>query len=349
MSIFEVPSFISMPAVGIDISTDSLRFIEFKKRGAEYVVGRYDSVLIPAGIVQAGNVEDPIGLAGLIKDLAKKYDLSLANVALPEEKSFLVQMDFQNISKQEIRNAIELHLEEYVPIPTSECVFDYTIIPSSIKNVTSVIVCAFPEKIINQYIQAFSGTGILPKTFELQSNAMARAIVPKNDLEPMSCMGIDIGKDITNIFIIKDGVVNFSAILDLGGDSITSQISKDLQITFAESEKIKIDNGLFCDEERVKVAISKILDELSGHILKYFNYWDTKTSQVSSIKKIYLTGGGSNLKGIVEYLEQELRVDIKVSNPWFNIIEFDSYIPPISANISQGFAAAIGLAIKDLD
>lgn len=348
MSIFEVPNFIAMPAVGIDISTDTVRFIEFKKKGDRYIVGRFDSIKLPSGIVQAGNVEDAIGLSVIIKDLAKKHKLTFANIALPEEQSFLVQMDFPNIKKEDLRTAIEIHLEEYVPISPTECIFDYVIIPSKEENVTSVIVCAFPEKIINQYIQVFADTGITPKTFELQSYSMARAIFPNNLVGDNACMGIDIGKDITNVFIVKNNVVHFSAILDIGGDNISHEIARRLQVSFDEAEELKIKEGLLGTNAEVKIAIQTVLDDMRNQILKYFSYWVSKNETEHAIDDVYLTGGGSNLNGISDYFGQGLRANVLIANPWVNVFDFNEYIPPIDAAMSQRFTAAIGLALKDI-
>lgn len=348
MSIFEVPNFVAMPAVGIDISTDTVRFIEFKKKGEKYVVGRFDSIQLPAGIVQAGNVEDAIGLSVIIKDMAKKHKLTFANVALPEEQSFLVQMDFPNIKREDLRTAIEIHLEEYVPISPNECVFDYVIIPSKEDNITSVVVCAFPEKIINQYIQVFKDTGVTPKTFELQSYAMARAIFPDNAMNDTAYMGIDIGKDITNVFIVKNNVVHFSAILDMGGDNISHEIAKKLQTSFEDAESFKIKEGLLGANKEVKAAIQIVLDDMRNQILKYFSYWTSKNGTEHAINDVYLTGGGSNLNGISDYFGQGLRANVYIANPWANIFNFDEYIPPIDIGTSQRFTAAIGLALKDL-
>lgn len=348
MSIFEVPEFVTMPAVGIDISTDSVRFIEFKKNGGVTHVGRHGSTSIPPGIVQSGSVQDPVAMSKIISEIAKKNKLSLANIALPEEQSFLVQMDMPKGESQDIRTFVELHIEDYVPISASECVFDYTLIPSTSSDTTSVIACVFPSKIIEQYLEVFNGTGITPKTFELQSQAMARAIFPKND--KATFMGVDIGKDITNIFIVKNNVVQFSAILDIGGDNITSEISKSLNITFEEAEDLKIKSGLISslDHSDIRTAMLPILDRMRGEIIKYFTYWETKNSNSTNIDYIYLTGGGANLIGIPEYLEQGIAASVLVANPWINALDFDKYTPPIQMHSSRRYAAAIGLALKDI-
>lgn len=348
MSIFDVPEFITMPAVGIDISTDMVRFVELKKKDGINVVSKYSTVSIPPNIVQSGSVQDPVSMSKIIDEIAKKHNFTFANVALPEEQSFIVQMDVPRIESEDIRTFIELHLEDYVPITAMESIFDFIEIPSSSENTISVIVCVFPRKIVDQYLEIFSGTSVTPKMFELQSQAISRAIFPANHVS--TYMGIDIGKDITNIFITKNNVVHFSAIIDMGGDDITNEISKSLNISFDEADDLKIQNGLIDNQDKsdVRTIILPILEKMRAEIIKYYTYWTSKNGESSQIDRIYLAGGGANLVGITEYFEQGIDTHVIVSNPWINVVDFDKYTPPIAMSDSRGYTAAIGLALKDL-
>lgn len=348
MSVFEAPEFLRMPAVGIDISTDAVRFIELKKHGGQRVVGRYDTIPVTAGIVQAGNVQDAVALSGIIATMARKYHLSMANIALPEEQAFLVQMEFPRVPMRDVRTAVELHLEEYVPIPPIEAVFDYTVVPSLNDETTAVAACVFPGKIVEQYLEVFRGTGITPKSFELQSHAMARAIFPNTNKG--TYMGIDIGKDITNIFIMSDGVVEFSAILDMGGDHLSHEISRRMSISFEEADSLKTQFGLIGSSEHgnIRDAMLPVLNDLRERILRYFAFWQTKHSGLAAIERVYITGGGANLRGIAEYLGQGIRATMQVANPWANTLSFDQYTPPIPMHLAHGFTAAIGLALRDV-
>lgn len=348
MSIFDVPEFITMPAVGIDISTNMVRFVELKKKCGINVVSKFSAVHIPLDIVQSGSVQDPIAMSKIIDEIAKKHNFTFANVALPEEQSFIVQIDIPSAESEDLRTFIELHLEDYVPITALESIFDYIIIPSSSEDIISVIVCVFPRKIVDQYLEIFNGTSVIPKKFELQSQAISRAIFPNDDAS--TYMGVDIGKDITNIFISKNNVVQFSAIVDMGGDNITNEISKKLNISFDEADSLKIKYGLINNQEKVDIRtiILPILEKMRTEIIKYYTYWISKNGESSKIESIYLAGGGANLIGVPEYFEQGIDCHVLVSNPWTNVVDFDKYTPPISMSDSRGYTAAIGLAIKDL-
>jgi type IV pilus assembly protein PilM len=347
MSLFQIPRYLRMPACGIDISTDVIRIIDLVPHKDFFEVGIHGEEPIPSGIVHKGSVQDPIALASLLRDIAQKYSLSRAHVSLPEEQSFLVEMELPRVVGMDIKTTIELHLEEYIPISPSESIFDYVVVPSEKAGMITVIVSAFPETIIGQYLEAFRDTGIQVKSFEPQSQAIARAIFPQTTTH--AYMGVDIGKDVTNIFIAKSGTVYFSAMLDFGGDHISVSLAKHLNMSQEEAEQVKITQGLLggTDNDRVRSGMSPVLKDLSERITRYVTFWNSRHGGENVVKEIYLCGGGANLKGLSEYLGAEVGGEFFVANPWRNVAAFDVYTPPIVYEKSQGFAATIGLALRD--
>lgn len=342
---FSPPDFIRMPAFGIDISSDDIRYVELLPYGKEMRLGRYGSVPLADGIVVKGKVEDPGALARVLQELAKKVRIGYANISLPEEQSFLTQIDIPRASRKDLRSAVELRLEEYVPIPPQDASFDYVLIDSD-NEASHVIAGVLPGVVVEQYVDICKVAGIVPKVMEFQSHAMARAMFEKNARG--AYMGIDIGRDITHIFIVLDREVHFSALLDIGGHNITQALEEKLQISNDEANALKIKFGLVGNSEHpeVRETILPVLSQLRESIMRYFTYWQHRHDGAFAIEKVLLTGGGANLIGIVEYLGQGVNASFAVANPWVNVCDFESYIPPITHKESQGYAAAIGLALR---
>jgi type IV pilus assembly protein PilM len=347
MSILSAPQFLTMPAVGLDISSDSVRFIELEPYRGRFKVSRFGGTSLLSGVVKGGVILDSIALSKVIADLAEEHHLTMANIALPEEQAFLAHIEFPRVPLRDVSTAVAVHLEEYVPIPPGEAIYDYIMTESDSENTTSVIVSVLPQKIVDQYLEIFRGTGITPKSFEFQSHAMARAVFAKKDRG--TYMGIDIGKDITNVFIVRDNIVFFSAILDIGGDTLTQAIVRKLGIPFVEAEALKARHGLIGGAEggALRAAMLPALEDLRSRILQHFAFWQSRNAAIAAIEKVVLTGGGANLKGISEYLGQGVRAPLVVANPWVNVCDFSEYVPGISSHDSHGYTAAIGLALRN--
>lgn len=351
MSFFSAPKFLTMPAVGLDISADALRFMELEKKGGRLVVSRFASRNFPLGIISEGHVRDKKKLQEVIAELAREHKLSFANISLPEEQAYLANMRIPHVSPREVRGAIELHLEEHVPISAADAIFDYVIVGESAgqKDMMEVVVSVLPRTAVDEYLEIFHGTGITPTAFEFESQAMARAIIPRGDNGTF--LVVDIGKMVTDIFVAAHGVVQFSASLDIGGHYLTQAIEKALKLSYDEAEQLKMKYGLVggSKEEGLREAIMPVMNDLRTRLLRHYGYWQTHHGEKvgGNIESVYITGGGANLKGITEYLALGLDVQVKVANPWVNVTSFDDYIPPITLHQSHGFASAIGLALRN--
>lgn len=80
---------------------------------------------------------------------------------------------------------------------------------------------------------------------------------------------------------------------------------------------------------------------LTGEITRSFNYFSIKKRK-EDIDKIFITGGGSRLKGLKEFMEKELGRDI------YRIDTFKNIAYPIDDEIKDDFAVAIGLGISEV-
>lgn len=353
MSLFHAPKYLAMPAVGLDISADAVRFIELDTNSkGKLVVTRYATRNFPLGIIAEGHVRDHKKLQDVMATLAHEHKLSFANISLPEEQAYLANIRIPRVPAGEVRGTVELRLEEHVPISGAEAVFDHVVVGESAnkkKDTMDVVVSVLPRAVVEEYLDIFSGTGIIVKAFEFESQAMARAIIPRGDNGTF--LVIDIGKMVTDIFVSANGVVQFSASLDIGGHFITTAIEKGMKVTYEEAEALKVKHGLVGGEKVLDVhnAMLPVVSDLRMRLMRHYSYWQTHHGDKvgGNIECVYVTGGGANLKGITEYLATELDVKVVVANPWRNVCSFEDYIPPLLMRESHGYTAAIGLALRN--
>lgn len=213
-----------------------------------------------------------------------------------------------------------------------------------------VVVSVLPKSAVEEYLEIFRGTGITPKAFEFESQAMARAIIPKGDNGTF--LVVDIGKMITDIFVTANEVVQFSVSLDIGGHNLTQAVERALKIGTDEAESLKVKHGLVGGVKEVELynAMFPVVNDIRMRLLRHYSYWQTHHGEKigGNIECVYLTGGGANLKGMCEYLAMGLDVKVKVANPWVNVSSFEKYIPPLSMHESHGYTAAIGLALRNI-
>ncbi|MBI5401198.1 MAG: pilus assembly protein PilM [Candidatus Yonathbacteria bacterium] len=346
---FPPPQFLQMPAVGLDISDVSMRFVELVEKRKGFVIGRFGERAIPRGVIESGEVKKPAELRAIFSDIKKAYDLEFVSVSLPEEKAYLFDLRLPTMKYREIRGAIELSLEDHVPLRANETLFDYDIVKET-ETALHVSVSAVPRTFVLGYLEAFSGTGISPTAFEVEAQSVARSVVPEGDMQ--SFMLVDFGKTRTGIAIVSEGTVEFTSTVPIGGSSLTDAIAKNLKVTYDEAEKIKREKGILgsTTNENVSLSLMTIISILRDEITRHQSYWQTHNDEFgkkrADIQKIYLCGGDSNLAGFAEYLASGLYCPVELANTLVNVNTLDKYVPEISFNDSLRYATAIGLALR---
>ena len=348
--LFPPPKFLTMPSAGLDISDRRVRFLEFVKGKKGLEVKRFGEMEIPEGIIVSGSIKRPEELHSILSKFREKYNLEFVRVSLPEERAYLVKMEIPNVSMDELRDSIAFRLEDHVPIHANEAVFDYQVIQKSNKktNNIEVLVSVFAEKEVRGYVDMFDGTGMIPVSFEIEAQAITRAVVPFENKE--ACMIVDIGRTRTGVSILSDGVVRFTSTIDIGSETITNAVEKSFSVTHEKAEEIKNSKKISkstADKEFFLATIST-LSILQDEINKLYIYWHTYRQggeKEKKIKKLILCGGGANLKGLEDYLAANLRVKVEIANPWVNVNSFDNYVPDIHFSKALGYTAVIGLAL----
>lgn len=346
---FPPPQFLQMPAVGLDISDVSMRFVELVEKRKGFVIGRFGERPIPRGVIESGEVKKPAELRTIFSDIKKAYDLEFVSVCLPEEKAYLFELRLPIMKYNDVRGAVELVLEEHVPISTSEALFDYDIVKEDESAVT-VSVSAVPRALVDGYLEAFSGSGITPVGFEIEAHSIARAVVPEG--EKGTFMTVDFGRTRTGIAIVSDGTVQFTSTVPVGGGALTDAIAKNLKVSYEEAEKIKHEKGISGEStnEDLSLALMSTVSGLRDEIRKHQTYWqghvDDYGKKRPTIQKIYLCGGDSNLAGFASYLASGLPSPVELANAMANVNTLDKYIPEISFNDSLRYATALGLALR---
>lgn len=348
---FPTPKILKMPAVGLDISDQSIHYAELLQKEGGHVLGRYGEKKIHSGIMESGKIKDPDGLKKILSDLHTNTGLSFVNVSLPEEQAYLVRMTLPKVKRSELRDSVEVHLEEFIPLKAEEAVFDYEVIYEN-EHEYDLEVSAIPKLVAESYYHLFDGTGLIPLVFEIEAQAIARAVLPHKDKG--THMVIDFGETRTGLSVVSDGAVMFTSTLDVGGRTLDEAIIKNFKVSPEEAEKMKKEYGLSKDsgDKEFFFTIMHTISILKDEINKHFIYWHTHTEigekPRKKIENIILCGGDSNLLGFSDYLSSNLKVPVSVANVWSNVNHLENYVPEISLKNSLRYATAIGLSLGSI-
>ena len=346
-----VPSYVTLPSIGLDISDTSLKYISLAKRNQTYDLKDWGDITIPNGVLKRGEVADPQQLTAVLKECKKKTGADFVRVSLPEERAYLFETELKrNTPFKEMRSLLEFRLAENVPIPARDVFFDYSVLPFDSENSQSIkiAVTAYGKDTIQTYYEACVAAGLQPLAFEVEAQAMARAAVPQ-DLQG-AAMLVDFGKTRTGIGIVYKNVLLYTSTIDIGGDQLSAALRKQLGETpEAELTRLKNTEGLVhgTESSAVSDALMTTMSVIKDELATRMQYWHLRTGADADrrLKSVILCGGSANLKGLPAYLTESLGVSSKRANVWGNTFSLDEFIPEIDQRHSYGYATAVGLAL----
>ena len=272
--LFPVPKFLKVPSFGLDVSDESIKFVELVYKNGSLKVGKYGERKIPTGVIESGKIKNLKKMEEILVLLKKEQKMKSARVSLPEEQVYLFEFKLSKSGLEDIRESIELSLEEHIPLSAQDAIFDFEILEEDEKFFT-VQVSAISRNVIDDYLAVFRNSNMKVQSFELEAQAISRAIIKKGDTD--AYMIVDFGEKRTGIFIVSNGTVVFTSTLDIGGSLLTNMIQKSFQISFEEAERMKKEHGLernTTSKELFSVLLNSI-SILRDEIMKHSVYWHT--------------------------------------------------------------------------
>jgi type IV pilus assembly protein PilM len=346
------PQFLLMPSLGVDISDNSLKYVQFGlQKGTSRPLTTWGEIDIPSGVLDRGLVHDQKQLAAVLKECRAKTGATFVRVSLPEERAYLFETEIKRSTPaKEIRSLLEFRLEENVPIPAREAFFDYDILQAETTDRTlRVVVAAYARDTILNYYDACVEAGFVPLSFEVEAQAMARAVLPVGARG--AHLLVDFGKTRTGVGIVMNDALMYTSTIDFGGIQLSEVLRKVLgEVGEAELTTIKNTQGLIKGVHDTRSydalisTVSVIKDELASRI-SYWHAGEYKPEE-RRIQSITLCGGSANLKGLPEYFTETLGIKTVRANIWRNAFSVDAHVPPIDLRHSYGYATAVGLALE---
>lgn len=356
--------------IGIDIGSSAIKIVQIKKKRGKAVLETYGELALgPYADIEAGRStslpkEKTIEALRDILREAKTTTVS-CGIALPLSSSLITFINVPFVPDKQLSDVISIEARKYIPVPMSEVMFDYSIIPNedsfstddqdvegkkkdeikpTDKKPLDVLVVAIHNEYVNNYQAISLSLGLQTAFYEIEIFSSIRAVVEQG-IQAM--MIIDMGAQSTKLYILERGILRASHIINRGSQDITLAISKSLSLSVNEAENLKRSFGLKGGPEYkelteiITVNLDYIFYESNAALLNYQKKYS------KNISKVILTGGGALLKGFTELAKVSFQTEIVYANP-FSKLETPAFLNEQFSQAGPEFAVAIGCALRRL-
>lgn len=307
------------PIIGLDISNTGIKVMAIDAK--RWLVLGYGSIDLEPNKVKESLEGNSSYLADNIQLLIKEKLVGTlpsdhVAVSVPTDRSYSRTFNLPIGLSKKLKDAVELEVDQYIPVPASMLYIDYQVIERN-KNDMTVFMSAVPRIIVDKCISAAESAGLTVGLVEPGMNAVARLLNYTEDGQFPSVI-VDIGPASTDIAILDSGTIRITGGVTIGGNTLTINIAKKLSITLENAHQLKVLNGLSAGprQEKIKKAIEPSLEQIASEIRKVMRYYNERISDKRKLEQLLVVGSGSNMPGIGEYFTNELIMPSRVASPW---------------------------------
>jgi type IV pilus assembly protein PilM len=325
--------------VGVDLGTSYIKVAQISHTKPQ--------TLNTYGIVE---LDEPIGLQsgdGAIAQAAKRLRdlLDQAQVttkhavaSLPNNAVFTSVIDMPAMPERELAQAIPFEAKKYVPLPFDEVLLSWSVLGQNDGGTSQkVLLIAVPKVIRETYVRIFELAKLDLEIIEIEALSLIRSLITN---PAKNSVIIDIGGKSTGINFVKQGQLQLTRNINVGGDTVTNRIAETLNVTPQRAAQFKHDFGMTGNDflpEAIKPVLSVIKNEAAQLLSIY------KARNVAA-DEIILVGGGALVPGLIGYFG-ELGLPVVMGAPASSLSVPAKAVPLVEQFKSQ-LAVAIGLAMR---
>ncbi|MES2994468.1 MAG: pilus assembly protein PilM [Patescibacteria group bacterium] len=345
---FAAPRYLAPLSAGIDISASGIKLAVISEKLDGLELTDFGDGRLELGAMNGGEIADRAAVVNAIRTLAKEHNIRYAHIALSESRSYLFEADVPGTKKSEWRAAVEAHIDEYVPLPPAETLFD--IAPTDTKgDLTHVVGIAYANRLIDESLSVLDEAKVGVSAVESETFSLPRALLPVGDTDTV--LIIDLGRTTTKLVIVEKRIPRFATTLDIGGHALTLAVQKYFNVTEEEAKRVKAERGLMGGEgnEEYLAAMLTTVSVIRDEIARRLQYWQARAGGEGGhtpVTRAILVGGNATVRGLAEYLETNLGLPVELGDVFTNLASRDEWLPPIDYMESLAYATAIGLALR---
>lgn len=334
--------------LGVDIGDSSLKLVELKKKGKKIYLSNY-AFSENVSDIKFTKIDDTVYLARAINKVCKESNIKAkrATASLPTFAVFSSIINLNNVEKKNMAEAVADEARKVIPLPLEEMKIDFKIMPAiagADRANSRVFLTGSPKKLVRKYIDIFKAADLELLNLETETFSLVRSLLGS---DKSTVMIVEIGANSTDISIIKESIPVLNRSLEICGNTITKDLATAMGLDVVQAEQFKIDLSISekGNGELLPIIVKTIAPIVSEieYMLDFFNM-----SNQGKVEKIILSGGGSMLTGLPEYLSEKLNLQVIVGDPFSRVV-YAEELRPVINEVGPKLAVAVGLALRDIE
>ncbi|MEM6911499.1 MAG: pilus assembly protein PilM [Verrucomicrobiota bacterium] len=227
------------------------------------------------------------------------------------------------IGDDQAEEIVEFEAQQNIPFPLEEVAWGYHILERSAGGQQEAMLVAIKHDQLSELNEAVEDAGLVTEMAQSSAQALYNAYRFSHPAEQEPVLLVEIGARATNL-IYAQGDSVFARTTTFSGGSVTAAIAKELDLSVAEAEALKVSQGMVSlggayeePNDPQVAAMAKIIrnamGRLQAEITRTNNHY--RGQQGGALPaKIILCGGGVALPYTAEFLQEKSGLPVEFSN-----------------------------------
>lgn len=300
-------------AISIEIGYSLTRVCEVDYKAKTHKVYRRFTVPTPAGVINDGVVHaSPEYIEELSKALADgKMKAKQVVFTITSGKIASREVLIPFVKENRIADVVAANASEYFPVDLSQYELAYNILgkvgaekgPQQYK----LLVMAAPQALLSGYYDLAKGLKLELAAIDYAGNSVFQ--VAKDKASQGTSLVVKIDERSTLVMAIQNSVLTFTRSVPYGVDEAIQTIMESSRWGNTDTVLDAMD-AMALNDCTAFPEIVEALEPVVGGISRVIDYYASHNSD-APIEKIYITGIGADIKGMVEFLNGEISFPIE--------------------------------------
>jgi type IV pilus assembly protein PilM len=274
-------------------------------------------------------------------------------ISLSGHSVIIKKVQLPTTTAEELEESIQWEVEQYIPFDIKDVKIDFQVI-GPLKDDPSkmdVLLVAAKTDLINDYMSVVRDAGLVPRIVDIDSLAAGNAFELTHPVsDDQVPMVVNVGASFMNINILHAGVPLFTRDVPMGGGMYTSEIQKQVAVSFETAEEYKTGKKDPGERSEKVTEIMKVVSNLLATEAQRSCNFFSATYPDRLVTKVYLTGGASRSTFLKEMLAEKIGVDVEIFDPFEGLtVEEKAVDPSVVAQLNTSATVSIGLALRNLE
>ncbi len=344
--------------ITVDLGTSTLKF-------AEFGIGRGGALtLLRFGVAELGldpNKEEERAkfITPTLAKLFKEHRIKGREVLLSisGQSVFMRFVKLPPVDAAQVEQVVKFEAQQNVPFPIDEVTWDYQMMPTrSSGNEAEAVIVAIKKEVLEAEVEAVEQTGVKIKQVDVAPFALLNAFRYSEPQTDDCTLIIDMGARSTNLVFVEKNSFWIRNV-PIAGNQISQSICNEMQEPFTAAETLKKGKGFVslggvyadpddADAARISKLIRSTMTRLHVDLNRSIAYYRTTLSGAPP-KRVFLTGGSSQLPYLDLFIADKLSLPVAYFNPLRNVSLAPSLNTAFLQQNSCFTAELVGLALRE--